>query len=68
MKVSLDAGTETLEVETESTSARATWSNFVDYRICNTGILVYPQKNIFYRIPASAEIEALISTKITKKI
>ncbi len=52
------------------------WSSFVDYLICKTGILLYPQKNIFYWIPNSATIEGgtwqdfelLISKKITRKI
>ena len=51
-------------------------SSFVDFKICKEGLLLYPQKNIFYWIPDTAEIEGgtwlefteLISSKITRKI
>ena len=51
-------------------------SCFVDFKICKEGLLLYPQKNIFYWIPDTAEIEGgtwlefteLISSKITRKI
>lgn len=52
------------------------FSAFVDFKISNEGILLYPQKHIFYWIPDSSEVEGgtwqdftnLIASSITKKL
>ena len=71
---------ETTEAEVTVTTSKARsaflWECLVDYKICGEGILLYPMKNLFYWIPATAEIEGgtwqdfevLISKKIIKKI
>lgn len=75
-QVTIDTTDENLTIQDDASSATSAWSVLVDFKICKTGILLYPQKNIFYWIPDTAivtggtwqDFEALISKKITRKI
>jgi hypothetical protein len=74
--VTMETSDEALASKEESSSGSSTWDAFVDYKICKDGILLYPQKNIFYWIPETAAVEggtwqefqALVSNKITRRI
>jgi len=63
-------------IATSKSNGAFLWDCLVDYKICETGILLYPQKSIFHWIPDTATIEggtwqdfqALVSEKVTRKI
>ena len=44
-------------IESAHTSGRMDWKGLVDFKEVTTGILLYPQTNIFYWVPATAKIE-----------
>ncbi len=62
-------------IKTAGSIGTTHWYSLVDFLICKEGVLLYPQKNLFFWIPNSATIEdgtwqdfeALISKKITRK-
>lgn len=76
MVVKVTTFDEGLEMSTEDSSAMSSWSSLVDFRICEDGILLYPQKMLQYWIPNIATVEGgtwqgfeeLISRKIERKI
>ncbi len=65
-----------LHFETPQGSSSTNWNLYVDIIIHQKGILLYPQKNLFYWIPATAtitdgtwqEFTRLLEAKIGKKI
>lgn len=65
-----------LEIKTPDSSGSASWASFVDYLICEDGILLYPQKSMHFWIPIAANIEdgswndfsKIISEKVIRKI
>jgi hypothetical protein len=65
-----------LSFEDGESTGTSPLSSFVDFKICKTGLLLYPQKNIFHWIPDAAvfeggtwqEFTGLISSEITRKI
>lgn len=74
--ITLTAADGTLTLRDGESTGTSPYSSLVDFKITKKGLLLYPQKNIFYWIPANAEIEGgtwqdftnLIATNITKKI
>ena len=76
VQICLEVTEAEVSIATAQSNGAFLWECLVDFKICKTGILLYPQKNIFYWIPNSATIEdgtwqdfeALISKKITRKI
>jgi hypothetical protein len=66
----------TLFISDGESEGKCPLSSLVDFKICKTGLLIYPQKNIFYWIPENAEIQGgtwqdfitLISSGVTRKI
>ncbi len=65
-----------LHFETPQGSSATNWNLYVEVCVHSKGILLYPQKNLFYWIPKSAtvtdgtweEFTELLETKIEKKI
>ncbi|MFT5883466.1 MAG: hypothetical protein ACI9FG_001981 [Crocinitomicaceae bacterium] len=65
-----------LNFETPQGSSATNWNLYVDVCVHPNGILLYPQKNLFYWIPATAtitdgtwqEFTQLLEAKIEKKI
>jgi hypothetical protein len=76
INVSLTVSPDKLDIQTNDSSGIATWQSFIDFKICHNGILLYPQKSIYYWIPKSAQFDEgtwedftnLISSNISKKI
>lgn len=76
IEISAIIHTDKLEMITNNSSASCTWDTFVDFHIHQTGILLYPQKGIFYWFPKEAlfqegswqEFCDLISSKIVRKV
>jgi Zn-dependent protease with chaperone function len=74
--ISLTASDGLLSFKDGESTGASPFSAFVDFKICKGGLLLYPQKNIFYWIPDTAEIEGgswqdftkLIAANITKKL
>jgi hypothetical protein len=74
--ITLTAADKVITITDGASIGTSPFSSFVDSKICKEGLLLYPQKSIFYWIPANAEIEGgnwqgfteLISSQITRKI
>jgi len=74
--ISLSVSDSSLTFDDGESTGTSPFSAFVDFKICKNGLLLYPQKQIFYWIPDTSEIEGgtwqefteLVSSKITRKI
>ena len=55
-------------IESAHTSGRMDWKGLVDFKEVATGILLYPQTNIFYWVPATAKIEGGTWSEMLQKI
>ena len=76
LTVEMTTGEDAIQIKTPGSTGTISWANLVDCRICDGGILLYPQKTMHFWIPDSAKIENgtweeftdLVSSKITRKI
>ncbi len=65
-----------LQLREDGAESKCTWDSFVDCRVCEDGILLYPQRNLFFWLPASVEfstgswgeLTTLVAASVTKKV
>lgn len=55
--VTMEFSEEALTFHDGASTGSSPWSVFVDMKACKDGILLYPQKGIFYWIPDTASVE-----------
>lgn len=76
-QVCLKTSEESLIIETnEGNSGETKWQSFLDFKALKNGLLLYPQKNLYFWIPSNAEFTTgswpeftqLIESKVTCKL